>query len=244
MCLFMLHRNIHFFWFLLVLVLALLSIEPQAQTTSPINTKHQFDEQKLESLRKEVDYQYEEVSAELSTWQKIKQAIREWLGSLIDTQQKQTVWSWVLTIFAGLVLLIVFMRFMGVDKYFVLDKKIKESERSNLFEQFEELDEGNLEQKIQEAIKTQNYTLAVRWFYLKSLKMLQNKQWIQWQKDKTNQIYLLELTHNKPMLSEPFQLLTRWFEYIYYGDFEIEATEFETLKANFEDFQHKILVLK
>ncbi len=239
----MLRSNIYFFWFLFLLS-ASLSADLVAQTLAQLKTKHQFDKQKLDALRQEVDYQYDEVSAELSTWQKIKQTVREWLGSLFDTQQKQTVWSWILTVFSGLVLLVVVVRVAGVDKHFLFAKKAKESENNGFFEQFEQLDEANLEQKIQEAIKAQDYALAVRWFYLKSLKMLQSKQWIDWQKDKTNQTYLAELRQNKPTLGESFQMLTLWFEYVYYGDFDIKSTQFENIKLNFQDFQEKILSTK
>lgn len=77
----------------------------------------------------------------------------------------------------------------------------------------------NLTKMINSAVSSGNYREAVRLQYQKTLKQLGEAGLIEWATNKTNHDYLYEL--NDHPASEPFQKLTRIYEYTDYGDFGI-----------------------
>lgn len=91
---------------------------------------------------------------------------------------------------------------------------------------------------IAQAVSNQDYRLAVRLQYLDVLKRLDEKKWIKWTANKTNQDYVGELSKHK--LGPSFNLLTYHFDYTWYGDFQIEEKLYKNLEAKFHEFHQKI----
>jgi hypothetical protein len=85
---------------------------------------------------------------------------------------------------------------------------------------------------IQEAINQKNYRLAVRYYYLLSLKHLTESDIIAWQPQKTNEDYVKEINEAEIRLN--FTNITRIYDYVWYGEFNIDAQKFEHLKLPFE----------
>lgn len=85
---------------------------------------------------------------------------------------------------------------------------------------------------IQKAIADMNYRLAIRYYYLQCLKQLGERNFIDWQPQKTNEDYILELDSNE--LSVPFNKLTRIYDFIWYGSFDIDYEHFNLLEDNFK----------
>ncbi len=102
----------------------------------------------------------------------------------------------------------------------------------------ENIHELNFNQLIEEAIEQRNYRTAVRLYYLKTLKLLTDKQLIHWQPTKTNRIYVDELENSR--LKQEFERLTSQFEYVWYGEFSVSEAEFGVLKEEFSAFSGKI----
>ncbi|MFN4146252.1 MAG: DUF4129 domain-containing protein [Runella sp.] len=102
----------------------------------------------------------------------------------------------------------------------------------------ENIHELDFDSLIAQALDQKNYRLAVRLYYLKTLKLLSDKEFINWQPTKTNHAYLQELAPSS--LQEPFRNLTLQFEYIWYGEFEVNETTFGILKTEFQHFAQKI----
>lgn len=105
-------------------------------------------------------------------------------------------------------------------------------------ESLENIHEINFSEEIAKAINISNYRLAVRLFYLSSLKKLNDKKLVDWQPEKTNQTYINELTD--PEKRQSFELLTAQFEYIWYGEFFIGEEDFNLVKDGFDTFNKDI----
>jgi hypothetical protein len=102
-------------------------------------------------------------------------------------------------------------------------------------ESLENINAITFEEEIEKAIANRNYRLAVRLLYLRSLKQLNDAHLIDWQIEKTNSAYLNELTNNEQRRS--FSILTRQFEYVWYGDFPIDGQLFQNINISFIDFK-------
>lgn len=210
-------------------------LSAQEKTVPKPERVYQFDKKQLETLRQNPDFQYEDVDATPSLWQQFRQWLREFIFGTMDSEQKQNVWSWILTIFAGLVLVYVIVRLSGADVQ-QLFRSTKQTSSPNvlLMDDLTNWQAADFEQQITQAIRQNDFDLAVRWLYLKTLKTLDDKKHIRWQKDKTNQTYVRELS--KTDFGKNFQGLTEWFEYVHYGDFELNEPDFNIIMDDFNAF--------
>ena len=102
-------------------------------------------------------------------------------------------------------------------------------------ESLENIHQITFDEEIEKALGQRNYRLAIRLLYLSTLKQLNDANFIQWQVDKTNSAYVNELTDAERRQS--FSVLTRQFEYVWYGDFFIDGPSFQNINALFQDFK-------
>jgi hypothetical protein len=87
------------------------------------------------------------------------------------------------------------------------------------------------QKEIDKAVNTGNYRLAVRLLFLQLLRDLSGKNIIQYQQDRTNFDYLMQVSH-APWYPVFFRL-TRHYEYVWYGKFEIDNGQFNKIKMEF-----------
>ncbi|SHG41735.1 hypothetical protein [Winogradskyella jejuensis] len=84
---------------------------------------------------------------------------------------------------------------------------------------------------ITDALKDNNYRLATRFLYLKSLKTLSTKGIIEWHYDKTNNDYLQEIKDNQ--VKSLFKRASYIYDYVWYGEFPIDEANYNKNKADF-----------
>jgi hypothetical protein len=87
------------------------------------------------------------------------------------------------------------------------------------------------QKEIDKAIATGNYRLAVRLLFLQLLRRLSDKELIQYKQDRTNFDYLLQVS--KANWYPQFFRLTRHYEYVWYGKFDINSQQFDTIRKDF-----------
>lgn len=96
----------------------------------------------------------------------------------------------------------------------------------------EKLDKNDLETQIARAIENGNYSLATRFYFLLYLQKLQLKEYITYNKDKTNSDYHAELT--KVELQLQFIKVSYLFEYVWYGKKPLNQESFTQLEETFK----------
>lgn len=89
----------------------------------------------------------------------------------------------------------------------------------------------NIKTLIKNAEINKNYNLAIRYYYLLTLKILSTKRHIEFEDDKTNTQYLNEI-NNKPFKDE-FAYLQYLYNYIWYGKFSINTAQYNKAKSYF-----------
>jgi len=88
----------------------------------------------------------------------------------------------------------------------------------------ETLSVTNFDKLIKKALKNNNYRLATRYEYLKSLQQLSQKEIIKWNYDKTNSEYLNEIKNKTT--KDLFKKASYIYDYVWYGEFFINKDHF------------------
>jgi hypothetical protein len=92
----------------------------------------------------------------------------------------------------------------------------------------------NFDKLITQAETEGNYRLAVRYQYLKILNQLAKQNIIQLANDKTNYQYVQEISDE--VRRNAFAKITLNYEYVWYGEFEIDNILYQQLKSSFNNF--------
>ncbi|UKM66101.2 hypothetical protein GSB9_02674 [Flavobacteriaceae bacterium GSB9] len=93
------------------------------------------------------------------------------------------------------------------------------------------IEDTDIDAFILNAEKTGDYRLAIRYYYLLVLKHLSLKNHIKFEDDKTNSEYLNEI-YDKPF-SKDFEYTSYLYNYIWYGEFPLNANAYQKAKTNF-----------
>jgi hypothetical protein len=217
--------------------------------TQQINVR-QLDSTAIKAYSKLPEFKYdEEIQKDPSWWTRFWHWFWTWLKNLFKpakiSDNKVNPFFQVLLyvlqylfIGAGLAALVfLVLKLAGIDLLHVFRRK---SMGANLpyQESLENIHDINFDDELERAIAQHNYRLAVRLLYLKCLKQLSDADLIKWQIDKTNNAYINELTN--PDQRQVFKTLTLQFEYIWYGEFGIDASVFKNISTLFTDFKKEI----
>lgn len=90
----------------------------------------------------------------------------------------------------------------------------------------------DFEKLIKETLASGEKRLCIRYYYLWLLKKMSEKHLIVWDVEKTNSDYLYELQNQSQ--KEDFAYLSYLYNYIWYGEFELDEATFEKAKNAFE----------
>lgn len=98
----------------------------------------------------------------------------------------------------------------------------------------ENLHESDLERALRLALEANDYSLAIRIYYLSIIKELSAKNWIVWKRDKTNGQYVREMA-SRPNAGS-FRQLTNAFDRVWYSDEQIQRRHYDVLGPQFQSF--------
>ncbi len=232
---------------LLFFLLIMLSVSAFAQTDSLLvkNDKSsivqkKFDSNNLEKYKQDQDFIYEEdlVKAEPSFLERVfnwflRQLSRflEWIfGVKYATDILAVILSSLPYIIAGIVLFLLLKFFLKVNLNSILETS-KNNPIVSITEEEELIKNKDILKLIQKAISNKNYRMAVRYYYLNILKQLEVKQFIIWELQKTNDDYSKEITQQN--IKQSFENLTRLYDFVWYGNFNINEAEFMRVESDF-----------
>jgi len=192
----------------------------------------------LDAYRSKPEFQYKQANFAPTFWGRFW----KWFWSLFEKKAASAVGSPLFLIVVkyvfialgvGAVIFIIF-RMLGVDFNAVFRRR-SSSVAVPYAESMENIHEINFDDELDGAISRQDYRLAVRLLYLKCLKQLNDEGLIHWEISKTNSAYINEL--NDMAKRSTFRQLTRQFEYVWYGEFEVDAPVFGHIRNQFQDFK-------
>jgi hypothetical protein len=205
----------------------------------------ELDESTIDELKSDEDFNYEEVEAVDTIWDKFMR----WLGEMWDS-----FWRWLLGDYEASGFLAFFIRllpyiiiagivFFVIWLFYKLNpgaRFLKSKEKPEVFftEEEEIIRSKNIEELIQKALENKNYRLAIRYFYLMVLKKLTDAEIITYEFDKTNSEYVSEITSEE--ISGQFSKVTTLYDYTWYGSFDVSETDFGIARKSFNTLVQQI----
>ena len=98
----------------------------------------------------------------------------------------------------------------------------------------------DFEKLTKEAEKSKEYRLAVRYYYLWLLKNLTSAEVIDYDVEKTNSDYYNEISSED--IKKRFSYTSYLYNYIWYGEFDVNKLDFDKAKSTFTNFINSIKV--
>jgi len=200
--------------------------------SSKIETRA-FSPGKIKAYNEDQDFQYNRYKEPpKSFWDRFWAWFWNKIGEILGTEGGSTAFKTVFILLAVLVLGFFIYKLTGMGKAGLFKRNTGDVSGYSITD--EDIHSINFDQAIEQAIANNNYRLAVRLLYLQSLKILADKNLINWQLNKTNIAYVQELEGRsyQPFFSN----LTLQFESNWYGDMPIEATAFDAVREQFNQF--------
>jgi hypothetical protein len=98
--------------------------------------------------------------------------------------------------------------------------------------------ESDFDALIRQALQNGNFRQAVRYQYLRTLHSLANRNFIELSPDKTNFQYVQEIANHNHR--QDFAALTLNYEYVWYGEFDIEKDIYQKIENGFINLNRKL----
>jgi hypothetical protein len=156
-------------------------------------------------------------------------------NNIFDKAWFQTLF-WIILV-GGFVALLIW--FLATSNISLFRKKQKTPVEENIDEaETEDIFEMNFEKEIQKAIDAENYRMAVRLLYLRTLRDLSLRNLIRYTHEKTNSDYLFQLAGSS--YYKNFFKLTRSFDYTWYGQFPLSKESFSLVQNDFITFKQQL----
>lgn len=190
------------------------------------------------------DFSYERTEESTGWWTRFKQWLSDLWKSLfnIDSNGKAAKLTDIMLDIAAviIVLLVIYFIYKAIinkEGKWVFGKSAKKpiiptsSIENNIYE-------TDFETLIATAEEENNYRLAIRYYYLWLLKQLSFKHIITYDAEKTNSDYQLEI--NNAQHAEKFAYTSYLYNYIWYGEFNVDEHQFLKAKKAFVQFLNMV----
>lgn len=134
---------------------------------------------------------------------------------------------------AGVLIFVIYLLF--IKNPIRTDKKFEEV-KEEVLPVHQTVDE--LTAALNKYLKNENYREAIRIYFIFIIKALRDKEWIQWEKEKTNHTYLFEIRDKKQF--EAFSETIYYFELVWFGHRELTKEQYDWLAVKFDQLLKSI----
>ena len=193
----------------------------------------------FEENYQENDFVYEQKVNETNWWERFKEWLADFFRRLFNFSDDTVSMQFVEILIKVLaVLLLIFVIYLIV-------KSIMNGEGQWIFGKssdknvinYEEIEKNihliDFEKLIKDTLKSGERRLSIRYYYLWLLKKMAEKNIIEWDVEKTNTDYLYEIKN--PAFKSKFEYVSYLYDYIWYGEFDLDEETFLKAKTAFEN---------
>lgn len=144
----------------------------------------------------------------------------------------------LLRVIAIILFLIILFWYLKNNKLLLFRKKPASMKDDEYMAEPEDIFSTNFDAAIQKALSKQEYRQAIRLQYFQVLKKLKEAGLIHYMPDKTNFDYLMQLKSSA--CYDEFLNATRFYEYSWYGLFEIDNSKYQRINHSFVELNKKL----
>ncbi|MFC4477524.1 DUF4129 domain-containing protein [Flavobacterium chungangensis] len=201
-----------------------------------VETKHFEKNFKKKYTDKEFIYEYK--APEKNWWDHFKHWLARLIFNLFNFSSVKTSLNFVVILFRIIAVLVVIVLIYFIAKALTKQEGRwifgKNANKKTLF--YSDAEKNihllDFEKLIRESIEAGERRIAIRYYYLWLLKVMAQNNYIEWDIEKTNSDYLYELYN--PAHKEEFTYLSYLYNYIWYGEFEIDDVTFRKTENRFK----------
>ncbi len=229
-----------FTYYILFLFITLYSTQIfGVQKDNTLNIR-QFDSAKIDSLKKLPDFNYKDniINETASLWDRFWNFFWFQISRLFFGSETYATRQYIYIILGIILISIIVYKVIKLNKGSLTSETAIENP-DLAFQNIENINAINFDVEINKALATLNYRLALRLMYLKALKILSDKEYINWDVSKTNSQYYQEIQN--PDLKNQFINLTYKFEYAWYGNLPVTPNDFNITQSQFSSFYKEII---
>lgn len=183
------------------------------------------------------EYNYELIKPQESLWERIKRNIARILSRIFGDMDPATANRYTFNVLrlvgivaVGFLLYFLIKYLMSKDGNFFFSKKNK-SASIKADGSVENIHDINFSDVIQKLELQKDYRSAIRYQFLRYLKLLSDKNKIKWLPEKTNQDYARELKEEN--VRKHFSSLAYIFDNAWYGEFPVSERDYAVYKDQF-----------
>jgi len=146
--------------------------------------------------------------------------------------------SWLSYLLAFL--LVVLLAFLIYQLFLKSSFDDKGQKIASSFEDVEptQIPKSELELLLEKALKENDFRSAIRIYFIFIIKDLSEKEWIRWEKKKTNFSYLIEM-RNKPQYNS-FNETVSIYELVWYGNYTIKKEDYKNIEPQFKSLLNSL----
>ena len=200
------------------------------QFSNTLSEKYTGNQYKYDSLEGET----ENLLGRIINW--IFKKLNDVFGIDLPPGWQQLAEIIIYGILIGFALYILVKFLMGNQAASFFSRKSKSVAPINIQE--DHIQNIDLDSYITKALQEENYRLAIRYMYLKSLKLLSQNNLIEWNHEKTNSDYYNEIENGE--LKSSFNKISYWYDHIWYGEFTLDKSGFENAEKDFNQLNQNL----
>lgn len=201
-----------------------------------VETRHFEKNFKKKYTDKEFIYEYK--APEKNWWDHFKHWLARLIFNLFNFSSVKTSLNFVAILFRIIAVLVVIILICFIARALTKQEGRwifgKNANKKTLF--YSDAEKNihllDFEKLIKESIEAGERRIAIRYYYLWLLKVMAQNNYIEWDIEKTNSDYLYELYN--PAHKEEFTYLSYLYNYIWYGEFEIDDAKFRKTENRFK----------
>jgi hypothetical protein len=206
-------------------------------------TDHSVDRAFSDSLYKEIKKErvysnYLEKKKETKNFfSQLREYFFQWLSRLFGSKAARVILGILPYALVIIAVVLILLRITSVEMSKIFKPETRKAGEDVVVsdENIHELDLDNL---LRNAEEKSDFRLAIRYWYLKVLRLLSANNLINWQIHKSNYDYLREIP--KTSYYPVFKELTRDFEYLWYGEFSAGKEYYENASAKAQELINEI----
>lgn len=185
------------------------------------------------------EFVYEYKTPEKNAWDRFKEWLANVFKDLFRFSSNETSMNFVSILLKVLAVLIIVAVIYLIAKALINKEGQwifgKDSNRKTVY--YTDIEKNihllDFKKLIEESLEKGDKRLCIRYYYLWLLKVMAQNHYIEWDIEKTNSDYLYEI--QSPTHKQEFTYLSYLYNYIWYGEFEIDDNMFQKAQISFKN---------